>query len=394
MIRLVLFIGLLGFLGCDTAQNVTPLGEDYFIKFYGELGDQEGVSVKPTPDGGFIIGGNSIIDLGVKTNYLLLKVDALGNQEWMETYDFGSEDLFADVIVENNGYVIAGTSDINGIKKVKIIRIDSDGTQGIDYTVRKDSTENYVCKGFSQTSTGEFLIVGPRLDAVSFVPDGRSFIGRIDNSLLRDTLHFEGDPGDGIEFEKGIEVINHFDGSVNYLAFGDKINGTASDFILYQYEDDFRGNNTSETANLSDARTVDVVEIDESRYITLVTTGDVSQLVLVSENSNGNFIPTKGQIVKPGGNLQGSSLALSQDGQILISGIINEEGSVITAASILESTAFGATNWQRTFGTEFSYKSGKVITLTDGSVVFVGTAGFKEQSKVFLIKLKSNGDMK
>lgn len=398
MNRIFLFIVLLGFLGCDTSKNINPLGEDYFIKFYGALGDQEGISVKSTPDGGFIIGGNSITTLGGPSDYLLIKVDALGNQDWMEIYDFGANDVFTDVIVETNGYVIAGTSVINGIKKVKIVRIDLDGIKGIDYTVRETSNENYICNGFSPTSTGGFIVVGPRFDSATLTPNGRSFIGIIDPLLSVDTLHFEGDTilsnDNNIEFKIGIEVMNHADNRVNYLAFGDKISSTSSEFTIYQYEDDFREINTSEASSLTDARSVDVAKIDEFKYLTLITTGDISFLVLVSENSEGHFVPKQGQLIKMDGNLRGSNLSISKSNQVLISGDIIEEGSAVTSSTILEASSFGTINWQRVFGTEFSYKSGKVITLIDGSVVFVGTAGFKEQSKVFLIKLKSNGDMK
>lgn len=399
MNRVFLFIVLLGFLGCDTAQNIDPLGEDYFIKFYGALGDQEGISVKSTPDGGFIIGGNSIVTLGGSSDYLLIKVDALGNQEWMRTYDFDFDDVFTDVIVEANGYVMAGTSDdINGIKKVKLIRTDSDGVNVGEYIVREAFNDNYICNGFSSTSAGDFIIVGPRFDSTIVAPNGRSFIGIVDNIFSDETLHFEGDTilsnDNNIEFKIGIEVMNHDDNRVNYLAFGDKISSTSSEFTIYQYEDDFREINTSEASSLTDARSVDVAKIDEFKYLTLITTGDISFLVLVSENSEGHFVPKQGQLIKMDGNLRGSNLSISKSNQVLISGDIIEEGSAVTSSTILEASSFGTINWQRVFGTEFSYKSGKVITLIDGSVVFVGTAGFKEQSKVFLIKLKSNGDMK
>ena len=60
----------------------------------------------------------------------------------------------------------------------------------------------------------------------------------------------------------------------------------------------------------------------------------------------------------------------------------------------METNFAGTVDWDRTFGTDFSYTSGEVIITSDGSIVYTGTAGLKEQKKIFLIKLKSNGEMK
>jgi len=399
MNRVLLFFVLMGIFGCDTSSNVEPIGDAYFLKFYGASGDQEGVSVKATPDGGFIIGGNSVAEFGGQSDYLLIKVDASGNQEWMQTYDFNGtleNDFITDVIVEANGFVVAGTSGVNTLDKMILFKVDAEGIFQESIVLDSQSGDEYICNGISQSSIGELIVVGP---VISGVQKGKSRITVVTNDFtsFNTQLYPSGQPTDrDLIFVKALEVVNSKDGEYNYLIFGNVITSAGSSVNLYQL-DIILGDalNSSDTVNFSNTKTVDVVQDSDGNIKVLSSSIDQTYLINIIEIGsgveNGNYQLSSGQKISEN---EGVNLKNTQNGQYIISSNITQNNSTITSASIVESSLSGIIKWERIFGTEFSYKSGKVTILPDGSIVYTGTAGLKDQSKVFLIKLKSNGDMK
>ena len=390
---------LLGFFGCDTSNNIAPIGDAYFLKYYGASGDQEGVSVKATPDGGFIIGGNSIAEFGGDSDYMLIKVDALGNQEWMQTYDFNGtleDDFITDIIVEATGFVVAGTSKVNKLSKMVLFKVEGNGVFINSIVLDPMSNDEYKCNGVSQSSNEEFIVVGPVINGsqkgksrITVVTNGfASFESRLYplvTSLTKELV-----------FVKGLEIVNSKDGQSNYLIFGNVITSTGSSINLYQLDitlgEPF---SSAEEEGYSNTKAVDVVQDSDSNFKVLSSSSDQTYLINIIEIGsgveNGNYKLSTGQII----NLnEGVSVDITQSNQYIISSNFTESNSTITSASLVESSAAGNIKWERLFGTDFSYTSGEVISLNDGSIVYTGTAGLKDQSKVFLIKLKSNGDMK
>lgn len=402
MNRILVFIILISVLaGCDTSTNVAPLGEEYFIKFYGSLGDQEGVAIKPTADGGFIIGGNSTPEFGGQLDYLLIKVDALGNQEWQETFDIngsGENDLITDISVDGDNFIIVGTSTINGVDKVVLIRVDNTGAMvNVPVVFDEFSNISYKANGLSVTSTGNFIITGP-ITGGDPTQYGKSFMAIINTDfMVVDSFSHPSNPstvGNETIFVKGLEVINSNTSELNYLFFGYKNSITGSKLELAQFQTNFgSANNNQLPVNYNNSKVVDVVKINDSEYKLLAASDNSTYLINVEETSFG-YVLAADQLVDAGDFIQGVSLAYSNNDQFLISSNTRPESSIISSSSILESSISGIISWERLFGTEISYTSGGVITLADGSVVYTGTAGFKGQKKCFLVKLKPNGEMK
>ena len=399
MNRVLLFFVLVGFFGCDTSNNVEPIGDAYFLKFYGGSGDQEGISVKATPDGGFIIGGNSVAEFGGQSDYLLVKVDASGNQEWMQTYDFNGtleDDFITDVIVEATGFAVAGTSKVNTLGKMVIFKVDNEGVFLDSMVLDPLSNDEYICNGISLSSIDEFIMVGP---VISGLQKGKSRITVVANGFgsFRTQLYPSGIPTNrDLIFVKALEVVNSKDGQFNYLIFGNVITSAGSIVNLYQLDitlgDPF---NSSDTVNFSNTKTVDVVKDSNNNFKVLSSSSDQTYLIDIIEIGSlveiGNYKLSTGQIISLN---EGVAVDITQSNQYIISSNFTESNSTITSASLVESSTNGDIKWERLFGTDFSYTSGEVISLNDGSIVYTGTAGLKDQSKVFLIKLKSNGDMK
>lgn len=84
-----------------------------WTKEYGGAGEDYGISIHPTPDGGYIISGTtSSFGAGGKDVWLL-RIDALGDTMWTKTYGGSLEDVGYGVdLTADNGYIVSGY--ING----------------------------------------------------------------------------------------------------------------------------------------------------------------------------------------------------------------------------------------------------------------------------------------
>jgi len=89
--------------------KVNENGDLLWSRRLGGAGKDMGLALSPTPDGGYIVTGVSDSPDG-DDEILLLKTDALGNQQWLRTYGFSQNDRGNDVLPYNGGYAVLATA--------------------------------------------------------------------------------------------------------------------------------------------------------------------------------------------------------------------------------------------------------------------------------------------
>jgi hypothetical protein len=106
---LILFITF----SCDTENSFPVPEENYFVKFYGEEGNQEGVDFIINTDGSVVMVGNTERP-GIKKQIYVVKVDANGMVLWQRSIGLLDKDDFAkDIELHPDGrIVIAGETEI------------------------------------------------------------------------------------------------------------------------------------------------------------------------------------------------------------------------------------------------------------------------------------------
>ncbi|MDI1254596.1 MAG: T9SS type A sorting domain-containing protein [Flavobacterium sp.] len=123
-------------------------GSEDWQKSFGGSGSDLLVSIKNTNDGGFILGGTSNSSKGFNkaddafggNDYWIIKLNAKGSEEWQKTFGgSGQDDLVSICPTRDGGYIIGGTSasNNNGSKTSKssgnmdywIIKIDTNGKE-------------------------------------------------------------------------------------------------------------------------------------------------------------------------------------------------------------------------------------------------------------------------
>lgn len=124
------------------ALRIDDNGNVIWDKTFGGLDYEAAAKVVQTPDGGFLIGGISLSNTpGYNfggSDYLIVKIDAAGNQLWEKKFGGSGRDELIDLIPTSDGnYFLSGTSDspVNGNKTgtpigaddIWVIKMDEDG---------------------------------------------------------------------------------------------------------------------------------------------------------------------------------------------------------------------------------------------------------------------------
>ena len=162
---LTMIIGSLGILiSCDNSVTIQPTDETHFVKYYGAGGSQFAADMVVDNDG-FVILANSDLDEDNRQLYLL-KTDEFGNELWSNTFgDVEREEAKSIDMTGSGGYVIAANiDDGSGSTDIKVwivdqmgIPVDSAifGVPGISETVEKVSTAldgGYIITGSTDES--------------------------------------------------------------------------------------------------------------------------------------------------------------------------------------------------------------------------------------------------
>jgi hypothetical protein len=103
------------------------LGIQRWIKYYGGAGDETCWSFALAPDGGYVIGGYSNSFGAGGDDFVLIKTDADGNQQWIKTYGTSNNEQGINIRPANNGYFICGIANSGNDENAWMIRLDQNG---------------------------------------------------------------------------------------------------------------------------------------------------------------------------------------------------------------------------------------------------------------------------
>jgi hypothetical protein len=151
---------------------------------FGGTQDDDLKSLRETPDGGYILGGSSHSGLsGDKSSasqggddYWIIKIDANGVKQWDLSFGGpGDDDLKAVLPAPDGGYIVGGSSlsDVGGDKSQStqgnedywIIKTDANGVKQWD--VRFGGSENDFLKSIQLTADGGYIAGGYSASGIS-----------------------------------------------------------------------------------------------------------------------------------------------------------------------------------------------------------------------------------
>lgn len=409
--------------------------ENYFVKYYGEEGEQTGVDFVVNPDGTIVMVGNTERP-GVLSQIYVVKVDANGHELWNRKFGLpDKKDWVKDVELHPDGrIVIVGETEMEvGNKDVYIRTISQDGVplDSARHGLKKGSIETdeevnsvSIINGGAGFSAG-FIVTGSTTNVVT--ADARdlhdALFLRFDGGLVRikesgpDPISIWGPPSYGYNSDdiayKSVEV----DASTIYVfGYSNRITGSYNgDYNFWYFA--LSGNatpklNENYIGKASENEQLTSVEIANSnlgiRYIlsgTAASSGTVQSYVVglssqlsfdtpdIRLENNSTVLaanPNDLLKVKVIGSINDSFLSISSDSRIGNQGF-NIALTRLNGNAIRQSEPL-------IFGGEGDDFAGSVAELPNGRILLMGTMTIGQsstagQKKMVLLKLNSEGKL-
>jgi hypothetical protein len=312
------------------------LGNNQWMKTYGGSFDDKGGCINHTSDGGYIIAGTTCSYGAGEDDIWLVKIDALGNEQWNKTFG-GSDREWSHSILQTSdgGYsIIGGTRSFGaGDWDVWLIKTDSLGNEQWNNTYGGEGMD---AGGWGeQTSDGGYIITG----WTSSFGDINGDVWLIKTDALGN-LQWQKTYGGALQ-ENGHDVLQTSDNG--FIITGDKHLG---------------GNN--------------------------------DELWLIKTDSLGNI-----QWDRTFGGIfweEGYSIQETTDGGYIIAGITSSFGNVKYDMWVIKTDSFGNEQWNKAFGGNNYDSAHSVIQTSDNGYIITGwTMSYGLGGKdVWLIKLEGS----
>jgi hypothetical protein len=202
-------------------------GDTLWTKLYGGEGSwDQGVSVRQTPDGGYIVAGSKSQSYTEgQTDVWLLKMDSLGDTLWTRLYGWEEYDNGYSVQeTRDGGYIITGERDCHGFTQgsLWLLKTDSLGDTLWTHTYGNQS----MARSVQETEDDGYIIVGTK--DYLFTLSGEVWLLKTDS--LGDTLWTRTFGGESIE--EGISVEQTSDGGYILTGYTQSFGAGSDDLWL------------------------------------------------------------------------------------------------------------------------------------------------------------------
>ena len=256
-------------------MKLTSAGAITWSKTYGGSGDDYGLNVKITSDGGFAIAGRTASNGDADGDYFLVKTSSSGTHEWSKAYGGANVDQAGNMIqTADGGYLLTGytTSFGAGIRDAYLVKTDANGNSGCaEVTANTTTGSPTVTNG-----TGATEGTGPSTNLNPVTATRRS------NSQI------------GVECESGeCNTAASFTSSETTVCVGTTVNftNTSTNALSYQWKENgvlfSSSTDASRTFNTSGTFIIRLVAINGSCKDSVTTSITVNALPTVSITPSG-----------------------------------------------------------------------------------------------------------
>jgi hypothetical protein len=141
--------------------KIKPDGDTLWTKTYGGTGSEEAHAITPTPDGNFIVAGYTTSSGAGNGDVFLLKIKPNGDTLWTKTYGkAGSDGASAVTSTGDGNFIVAGYSVYSdtGWSKIFLLKINTDGDTL--WTKTYGGTGHNEARAITATQDGNYFVTG------------------------------------------------------------------------------------------------------------------------------------------------------------------------------------------------------------------------------------------
>ncbi|CAN5241162.1 hypothetical protein BH09BAC5_BH09BAC5_06520 [soil metagenome] len=139
--------------------KLNPTGTIIFQKMYYDPSfvttlTTSGLGKAVGTDQGFVFFGGNCMAM-----HYMVKCDVNGVIQWENTYSgFGANGFFASVITETNGYVVDGSTSINSLGAVYVLRIDANGVPSNAKVMQSANNLQFGFNSLAKLNNGDYFL--------------------------------------------------------------------------------------------------------------------------------------------------------------------------------------------------------------------------------------------
>lgn len=431
-------------IACDRSDNVEDPDLNYFIKYYGGVGNQYGVDMLALDDGSFLLLGN-YSESTSKSDIYMLRVDAEGEVIWEKRFSEHIDDseeldnehistaLDIEPTSDGNFIVLADyQADIGSPTNIKLLKISPDGSLldsvkfGSNYFDEQRNTHDH---GHTVTplTDGGFIVSGTTqfTDQWSSSTNPGSDPGDTFNYRFDANLDLWGSEWGPVTPGFGAQESDEFDVAVKTLEVGNKFyvfgytnanlsnNNPNGRLGLFYFERGASGSlgdvyYPGNVLNVNDTKIHFAKQVPAELGAGFIVIGTsqsnigLSEIFVAQFRNSLSFAPPLGNDATIYRTLP---LQRNISGVAATSSITGSYGYLVLGNEVRST---GATNfwltkvdqggnvvWSTTFGSEAEDDFGAAVTeLPDGKIVVIGTMGLADnQFKMALIKMNPRGEL-
>ncbi len=351
-----------------------------WTKFYGDVGWEEGYSVKETFDGGYIITGEKYIPTTDGYDLFLLKTDANGDSIWMRTYggqycDGG----FCVVQCRDSGYIACGITMLDSINHTEIFLVKVDKNGNLQWSRTYGGTDYDEGRCVIEITDG-YIVAG---STTSYGNSWDAFLMEVDT--LGNSVWFKKYDCSGDDVVFSVKQIN----DNGFIIAGQTTMNETADILLIK---------TDPEGDTIWIRNYGRNGFDSGYSVTVSSNGDYVATGFTDSLGNWDVCLLR---VTPDGDLiwfktyggendeVGSAVMETRNGNIVIAGGTNSYGAGSTDVYLIKVDPNGNLVWQTTYGGGGDEEAYAIQKTSDNGYVICGyidTLGTTENRDIYLIK--------
>lgn len=380
------FLAILACTSCEVDPFAEPDDSGQFIKFFGDVNDENGYAAVETENGDFLFTGSTNSTEDGSTNIFIVKTDANGNRIWQKQIEQPLAQTSKDIELLSNGdaFIFGHTTRSNGTTDFLLLQINAEGEEVASFTYG-DSTKNEEGLGIVPSVSGGYLLIGTIENNTS---DKDMLITKVNDA---GTEMFSNTYGLIDEFDAVTSVVENEAGELVWCGTLNR-NGSQNMRIVstdslgsliwdYTYQEE-----------ISSAQSVasDMKKITGGYVITgrsFVNNGE-SNVLLVHISDKGTFkwasdlASTLSQ--------EGNSVARTSDGGYAVVGKTLTSGGT-SDIYLLKTNSLGQLLWSKTMGGEYDDYGNFVKESADRGLIILGTSRINNNNVVEFIKTDDKG---